>query len=224
MKENGVGPLALVRAAPLGDQAFEAIREAIINKTFEPGTRLTEGGIAKVLNISKTPIREALLRLETINLLVRQKDGLYVPFTTLKLLDNAYQLRLALEPYAAAMAAEIASHEDLDRLSMLAKETLVAAEENSNTAFRTHDILFHKLIGKVSGNGLLANQIHNVIDLVDIIRFRQDGINTVSVRCADEHLRVVEHLRNRDAQSAAGELRNHIMAVHSRVRLGLLND
>lgn len=224
MEDIPSGPFSVERPASLGDQAFEALRAAIVNGTFRAGTRLTENGIAKRLNISKTPIREALLRLEAINLLVRERDGLYVPFTTPTLLDDAYQLRLALEPYAAILAGQNARKIDLERLANYAERTFDAAEQQNSAAFRMNDISFHKLIGKISGNRLLSDQINDVIDLIDIIRFRETTLTSVSLQCAKEHMRIVDYLAVKNSKRASTELKQHIEGVHKRVRRRVVAD
>src|ERR1700716_2927871 len=94
------------RPESLSEVVYETIRDAIVNRTIPPGVRVTEAGLAKQLNVSKTPVREALLRLREIGLIepsgVRGGRIILPSPTSIR---QAYEVRLALETFAAEAAA-----------------------------------------------------------------------------------------------------------------------
>ncbi|MYL71673.1 FCD domain-containing protein [Halobacillus litoralis] len=97
-------------------EAYERIKKSIIEGAYAPGTRLTEENLAKELQISRTPIREAIKRLETERLISPLKRGVIVSEFNTEDIRQIYNLRALLEGYAAAEAAVNRSDEDIEAM------------------------------------------------------------------------------------------------------------
>ena len=118
----------------LADVVYDAIRQSITDKTLAPGARVTEGGIAEQLGVSKTPVREALLRLRRIGVI--EPDGVRggrVVRPSRSAIREAYEVREALEVFAVRSVAERVSGRDLDRISEAASLSLKGAEQGELT-------------------------------------------------------------------------------------------
>ena len=119
----GSGAAASAGSAEPGRGAYELIRSAIVENRYAPGQRLIEQRIAEEFGLSRTPVREALRRLEAEGLIVAQKHrGARVrPMSTTELVD-LYGLRMRLESYAAELAAQRATEEEIDALGEAVEE------------------------------------------------------------------------------------------------------
>ena len=108
---------------PLRDVVFENLREAILEGKLKPGQRLMEVQLAEQLGVSRTPIREAIRKLELEGLVVMlPRKGAYVANMSFKDLIDVLEIRASLEGLAASLAAERRRDEDIEELEKLAKE------------------------------------------------------------------------------------------------------
>src|SRR5437588_4218573 len=127
----------------LADVVYEAIRQSIMDKTLAPGARLTESGIAEQLGVSKTPVREALLRLRRIGVI--EPDGVRggrVVRPSLSAIREAYEVREALEVFAVRRVAARVSGRDLERICDTADRALAHAERGDHAGLRDRDFAF----------------------------------------------------------------------------------
>lgn len=128
------------RQPPLGVQVYDQLREMMKASVFQPGDRMVEEDLARRLSVSRTPVREALFRLE-LNGLVEQQDGRFVvPTLTLRDIHEIFQIRRLLEPQAVADIAAAVSDADLT-VYIKGRDRMVAAEGQdaaaaANIAFR----------------------------------------------------------------------------------------
>src|SRR5437588_5950231 len=115
--DGNAAPAELVlehKPESLTDVVYETIREAIINRVIAPGSRLTEAALADQLNVSKTPVREALLKLRQIGLVEPNgRRGGRVTLPSRSSIQHAYEARRALESFAAEIVAERGSAPDI---------------------------------------------------------------------------------------------------------------
>ena len=130
---DNAGATVVLESKPesLTDVVYEAIRDAIINRVLGPGSRVTEAGLAAQLGVSKTPVREALLKLRQVGLIepVGRRGGrIALPSRTS--IRHAYETREALESHAARLAAERGASADLESISLAAR--LASAPEDSH--------------------------------------------------------------------------------------------
>src|SRR5262245_36156202 len=116
----------VLNAQTLTDKVYESVREAIVSRRIAPGARITEHQISSGLGVSKTSVREALVKLAHVGLVEpAESRGLRVVSPSRRLLIEGYQVRTALEAQAARLAGERRTEADLDRLRQLAQESLV---------------------------------------------------------------------------------------------------
>jgi DNA-binding GntR family transcriptional regulator len=102
---SALQPIA-VRPETLSERVYEAIREAIVSRRLVPGERVTETAVAAQLSVSKTPVREALLRLEHVGLVITETcRGVSVVRASPSIIREAFEYRLALEVEACRLAA-----------------------------------------------------------------------------------------------------------------------
>lgn len=188
------------------------------DKSLPPGSSVSEVSLARTLNVSKTPVREAVLRLCDLHLLERDGvRGLKVVSPSRQLITEAYELRLAVESQAAALAAHRGTAEQQATIRRLAEAGLAAYHEDDAAAFRGADIELHRFVAQSSGSRMLAEIAGNAIDLTDVLRRRDAPMGSVSRRCAHEHVELAQAIEEQRAEDARALIRGHIEAVHARV-------
>lgn len=219
-------PLSLERRpASLTQAVYEAIRDAIVNRTLAPGSRVTETALAKDLGVSKTPVREALLKLREIGLVeVDGPRGVRIIRPSRDSIHFVYEVREALETFAAQAAAERATEVDRARIHDAAKRCLSAARAGDLNGFREWDIEFHAAIAKAVGNPRLSAMIDDLFALIVTLRRRDAPYGPGSVECARAHVRVAEAIRRGDAPEASAAMRAHVHQVEGYVLAALAEE
>ena len=133
MAQHEAGPMAVfepiaLRPETLSEKVYEAIRDAIVSRRLPPGGRITEASLATQLSVSKTPVREAILRLEHVGLIKADSGkGASVVQASPAIIREAFEYRLALEVEAARLAAARADEAAVEALEDLAENSLSAA-------------------------------------------------------------------------------------------------
>lgn len=217
----------LVRPSELNDWAYETIKKMILDMDFAAGEQLPIDALAEHMKISRTPIREALLRLESEGLVrAAPRVGFFVRRITKQDLRELFELREITEGYAAEKAALRLSAEDFDHLEQLqrASERSVAVEDMKG--FTEAEIGLHSLILNSADNRRLLKMIDSIKDLTYSERMlavrssddTQRALSLQNVRKAvEEHRRVVDALRRKDGHEAGEAMREHIRAVRGRL-------
>ncbi|MER5915476.1 GntR family transcriptional regulator [Streptomyces sp. NPDC001982] len=212
MSTTGLRPLP-PRAENLTEAVFEAIRDGIVNKVLTPEARISEANVASQLNVSKTPVREALLRLRHIGLVEPAERGLRVIRPSVKAIRDAYEFRAGIERTAAQYAAHRATTEEHERILLLAHSSLKYADAQDGAGFRQFDLEFHKTIANCARNVILQQAVKDSLVLTSVLRQRDVPASGDSVTCAQEHIRVAQAIRAGDAETAAREAADHIHHV-----------
>jgi DNA-binding GntR family transcriptional regulator len=193
--------------------AYTEIRNRILNAEYEPGAALSEYQIAASLNVSRTPVREALKQLEQEGL-VRSlpQRGVFVTDITVSDIDEIYQIREQLETFAARIAAVEMSDAEIDELR---SEILAAqAEPSDSIASAFHvDIHLHAAIVTVTRNRRLAQILTMLGDQVHRIRALSPRTRGRLRAALDEHLEIVEAIAARDPSAAADAMASHLRAA-----------
>lgn len=201
-----------IKPEPLAEIVFGIVRDAIVRKDLPPGSRITEARLASQLNVSKTPAREALLRLEAIGLVVPDGNrGTRVVTPSAENIQHAFEVRTALEAFAARQAAVTAMPADhAVVLRDLAEQSLRSAEAGDGAGFRELDRKLHDAIAQATGNELLRRLASNAYTLVWALRQRDTPSIGYQVGCAQEHLQIVDAIAAHDATRAETEMTSHI--------------
>ena len=195
---------------PSGD-AYGQILEAIDMGVYRPGERLVESELAERLGMSRTPIREALQRLETQSLLVRQGRSLIVASLDHNQSAELYAVRVELEGLAARLAARHAAREEIRVLEQMVEED--RARIGDPAALSLANRRFHKQIHLASRNRFLVQQldlVHRSMALMASTSLAADGRGEAALA---EHAEIVAAIAARDDEAAAQALRRHISAA-----------
>jgi DNA-binding GntR family transcriptional regulator len=224
-RAGSAGPTELVlehKPESLTDVVYEAIRDAIINRVIPPGSRLTEAALADQLNVSKTPVREALLKLRQIGLVEPSgRRGGRITLPSRSSIQHAYETRRALESFAAEIVAERGSAANIKLIRDAASRCLAAAEAGDFTGFRQWDVEFHEKIGEATGNPRLCDLLSDSLAVVMALRQRDVPRAEGSVACARAHLQIAKAITRRDPEAAGKAMREHVHQVEGYVLASL---
>lgn len=216
MTTAAVEPVGL-RPQSLAEIAFDRIRDAITGRTLAPGTRVSESMLGDMLQVSKTPVREALLRLCHVGLVEPTTRGLRVVLPNQEIIRNAYELRSGLEAGAARTAAERADATQKQAIVKAAKMSLDTAKAGDVAGFIERDALFHTAVAESTGNTLLAKAISDSLALTSTLRPREVPTPDDSVRCGRHHVGVAKAIKAGDSEAAAKQMLDHVIEVMSYV-------
>lgn len=210
---TSLDPIA-TRPDSLAEMVYAAIREAIVTRRMAPGEQLTESSIATQLQVSKTPVREALLKLEYVGMIeTGDWRGLRVVMPSRDAIRRAYEVRMGLELQAVRILAEGDVDADLDTIRAIAEECFGAAEACDREGFRTGDRRFHLTLAEATENPLLKRFIRDSFDLTWALRRRDVPDPDGSLECAAQHLTIVDALLAGDAAGAETAMRKHLQKV-----------
>lgn len=211
MEEPRLVPIRLDNYKPLREMVFESLREAIIQGRLKPGERLMEIQLADEMGVSRTPIREAIRKLELEGFVVMvPRKGAYVAGISVKDIVDVFEVRAALEALAAGLAAERITPdelEDLERSLVVISE--VSSKEDINAIVET-DTNFHELIYKASRNERLFQIVIHLKEQIQ--RFRTTSLSQPgrSKDALEEHRKMVEAISDRNVELAQNLARDHI--------------
>jgi DNA-binding GntR family transcriptional regulator len=195
-------------------QVYDGLREAIVAGTLEPGRRLSENELAELLGVSRTPVREALIRLRDDRLVeIVPQLGTFVARISVSAMADAQFIREALECAAIRLAAERAEPGDIAALDALVERQQTAVDESDHAGFHGLDDAFHGAICDLSGHGVawaIAQRANGHLNRVRRLSLPQPGYLDKMVA---EHREVVEALRAGDADAAERALRHHLRMV-----------
>lgn len=203
-------PIVLDNYKPLRELVFETLREAILLGHLIPGERLMEVQLADEMGVSRTPVREAIRKLELEGFVVMiPRKGAYVASLTLKDIADLFEVRAALEGMAAGLAAERITEEELESLERAIAEGS-RAHDDDISAYVDLDTTFHDIIYQASRNSQLEQIITHLREQIQ--RFRMTSLSQPGriKLYVDEHKKIVEAISARDIKSARSLAREHI--------------
>lgn len=203
---------------PLGEIVFEYLKNAIISGDLKPGERLMEINIATQLGVSRTPVREAIRKLEKEQFIeMVPRKGAYVSSTTLKDMMDVLEVRRLIEGFAAELAAEKMKDEGLAALYRTHRAFLKALDDNDREAMVTLDNEFHDLILSSSENLKLIEIQKSLSE--QILRYRSSYFNdfTNFDELKAMHEKIYKAIEERDIKTAGEVSREHVALVEKRV-------
>lgn len=202
----------------LAEQAYAQIKQLIFEFALMPGDRFSESELAERVQVSRTPLRQALQRLEREGFLqVFPKLGWQVAPLDFDTFDELYDMRILIESHAAARLCEA---EERPQLAEMAATWLVPPEERLTdvAAVGAADEAFHTLLVEGSGNREMLRVHREITERIRIIR-RLDFTKPARIETTyDEHARLVRALTRRRAEEACRLLRAHIEQSKLEVR------
>lgn len=202
------------------ESIFRALHAEILDGTLGPGTPLREVALAERFEVSRTPVRDALSRLEQAGLLTRAQRGLEVQSVDPQTIMQVYEARILLEEQIAGDAALNRTMKDVLRLEALVERDRGLQERDDPTLIRAN-LEFHRAVWEASRNpvlqDLLAQLSHHLVHA-------PHSTLTVDGRWEEalvEHARLVEAISRRDAEAARSAARSHFETARG-IRLDLL--
>lgn len=188
--------------------AYVLILEAIDVGIYKPGSRLVESELAEQFGVSRTPIREALQRLETQSLLTRDGRSLIVASLDHNQMAELYVVRTELEGLAARLAAQHASEEEVDVL-----QQMVGADRmriSDATALSRSNKRFHKQLHLASHNRFLVQQLDLVYRSMALLATTSLAVEGRGPVALDEHQTIVTAISVRDGAAAYQAVKQHL--------------
>ena len=196
---------------PLRDVVFKTLRQAILTGDLKPGERLMEIHLANKLGVSRTPIREAIRKLELEGLVTMvPRRGAQVAQITEKSMSDVLEVRRALDELAVELACLRITDEEKEKL----KEACAAFEEavvtNDIRAIAKADVAFHDIIFQSTGNARLSQLVNNLAE--QMYRYRYEYIKDEKRHdvLVNEHLKIYDSIIQGDIPSAKEAIRVHI--------------
>ena len=191
--------------------AVEVIREAIMDGRLEPGQRLKEEELARELGISRTPVREALLILQTDGLVEAHPNrGATVRSYGLDDLGDLYMLRAALEGVAARLAAERATPRELAKLRRSCDRFDAVAGDGSLKDIVRANLVFHDAILDIAGNDRIAQLVRGVTELPLVYKSYLWYSPNQKLVSAHYHRQILHALEARNPERAESVMKQHV--------------
>lgn len=211
MTRAKLSPIRLEGFQPLREMVFNVLMEAIISGQLPPGERLMEVQLAEEMGVSRTPVREAIRRLELEGFVVMiPRKGAYVAGLSIKDIVNIFEIRTALEQLAVSLAAERMTPDDLETLERMVVELSESVQDADVDSWAEMDKRFHRLICEYSRNERLIQMMENIIEQIN--RYRVISLSDAEVRhhTVAEHKRIVEAMAERDIPAAQKAAADHL--------------
>lgn len=214
-------PSGFQRPQRLSDHAYEQLKALILSNTLRPGEALTEERFALQWNISRTPLRAALLRLERDGLVrVLPHKGCIVTEITADDVRNVYQVREALEATAVQLATSLISDEKLAEIARMFGEIEAELSQGCYERYIPSDAVFHAAILAFVPNPRLIQMLTGIYDEITRIRNFSHAQPGEHMREAfGEHVCILAAMQQRDAEEASTAMRNHLRNVTRRAIL-----
>ncbi|NLU68631.1 GntR family transcriptional regulator [Streptomyces sp. HNM0574] len=202
---------------PAAERVYHHVKQAVLERRYEGGMLLTEGELAEAVGVSRTPVREGLLRLEVEGLikLYPKKGAMVLPVSAQEITD-VVETRLLVEEHAVRKCAQAAGPALLTRLEQLLEEQHAHRADGDLAALAVSDRAFHAEIVKATGNEILVR-------LYDQLRDRQLRMGVAVMHAhpqriaknITEHTEIVAALRAADPDAAAAAVHHHVSWVRN---------
>lgn len=207
------------RPSALAEEVYSRLYEQLMTHSIAPGAKLSVDGLARLLDVSQTPIREALARLEAQGLVVKvHLVGFRVAAPMNRdQLDQVYEMRLLNEPRLAALAAERINPEDKQDLLSICEEMAGMARTGAPedyARFSRLDEAFHRKIAAASGNRVIEDALAALHVHVHLFRLSQPP--SAIEHAVLEHEALGRAITDGDAEAAAAAMLNHILKSRQR--------
>jgi len=210
--------MSLTQKSTLNQQTYETLLNMLFSGDLPMGTQLDERELSQKLGVSRTPLREAITTLAREGLVqYAPYNGNFVKEWDVKQVEDLYIVRRALEVLAIQLAIPKLSNEDIDKIHAIVSKAGRALDENDLLAFAKFDSQFHEFIVQKTGNETLIDSLKRLSLQIQMIRTIANRDPEVVHRTSYERPRILEALKNRDVESAAQLMADHIDGVRKAV-------
>ncbi|GAA1824085.1 GntR family transcriptional regulator [Planosporangium flavigriseum] len=190
----------------------EALRSAILSGELVAGQLYSVQDLAEVLGVSRTPVREALIRLASKGMVQFERNrGVRILQSTPSDLEEVFELRMLLEVPAARLAVARMRDDDVVELRKCFDGMISAADAGDERSLMMHDRRFHAVILSAAGNQRLTALVDSLRDLVLTRGVTTAGTSRTLHDIANEHLPIVERFEARDADGVASAMHAHVL-------------
>lgn len=220
MNYNGSTNLIIASKPPnLNEWAYMAIKTRILEHEIKPGMQLNIEELSKELNISRTPIREALLRLRQDGLVVSlSRVGFFVCGVTKQDFEDTFDLRQIIESHAAEQLAVKISDEDLNEIINLNQHCKAMAEQGDPKEYNRYDAMMHGIIINSMDNKKIREIFDGLEDLVYRIRvYALHSPENIQLSL-QEHEKIIQAFKEKDSEKARKAMSVHISNIRDRLR------
>jgi DNA-binding GntR family transcriptional regulator len=211
---------------PLSEEVYDVLRAAILSGRLPPGARIVEADIARQMTTSRSPVREAVRKLEREGLVeYKPRRGTVVVGLSYEDVADAYQLRAHLEAYAARLAAVRATDVQLNAMLELIERMRTHAAAQDLSGLLAADVAFHRLLCEAAG----SRRLLQLWDSLNPERWtllsglRATGELSLE-QLAERHWPILAVLQSRNPERADAIIRSHILELAARVLAGLAED
>lgn len=219
MNDLNLSPIDSYSYEPLRKQVYNLLREAIVKGKLAPGEKLVEVKIARELNVSRTPVREAIrmLELEEFIITVPQRGVFVAGIKSKKEIDDIFQVRIVLEGLAASLTAQNIKQEQIEKMNKYTEQIKECIENNDLQRCIKIDIAFHQIIYEASQNKWLQKILDSLFE--QITRFRAKSLSQAGrmKKALLEHKELSEALAEGDSETAKELAQKHIAEARESV-------
>ena len=199
------------------DAVFEELHRQILALDLPPGTKMSEVDVARIMGVSRQPVRDAFYRLSTLGFLtIRPQRATVVSAISEAAVMQARFIRSAIEAETVRMACQRLQDDDFAALDRVLDQQRDAVEARDAAAFHALDDLFHREICERSGHGFAWDIIRENKAHMDRVRFL--SLSFASQDAFGDHLKVMAALRARDATAAMDAMRAHLARIKVQIR------
>ena len=207
------------RPMSLSEWAYKHIKEQVFDNELKPGSQLNIEELSKEMNISRTPIREALLRLKQNGFVVSFSNvGFFVRAITRDDFEDIFELRQLIESYATVKFVEQCTEDKLQGLLDVHKQCVKEAEAGNVKAFNEYDIRLHDMLIRCLGNKKICDVYDNVADL--LYRLRVYALNSSEniTHSLKEHENLIRAIERKDIAGSKLAMEEHICNIRTRLK------
>ncbi len=206
------------RVVSLADQVFEKLEKDILTEVYAPGEILSESRLSEDMKVSRTPIRDALVRLEEEHLLDVTSKGARVVGMNMQDIDDIYDIRMHIEGLAARKAAELATEEGLQAMRKCLDEQEFHISRQDHEGVQAMDSRFHSILYEICGSPILRYTLEPLHR--KLIKYRQVSITVPNraERSLKEHRGVYEAIARRNPDESEKRMVEHIRSAWDNIR------
>lgn len=209
--------LAPINRPSVADSVFDELHRQILTLELKPGTKMSEVEVAKAMEVSRQPVRDAFYRLSKLGFLtIRPQRATLVSHISESAVFQARFIRSAIEAETVRVACERLSDEDLDALGEIIEEQRQAVEDQDPQLFHALDDQFHKEICERSGHDFAWEVIRENKAHMDRVRFL--SLSFASRDAFNDHVRVFDAMKRRNPEEAMESMRDHLARIKRQIR------
>ena len=199
----------------LRDQIYDILKRRIVLRQIESGKKINEEDLAKSLGVSRTPIRETLLRLEHEGIVkIIPRRGAFVVSQSKEKVMDLFEVREVLEGLVAQLATKNMNHELLDRLKRcLEKISSGDGDNNRLLKYTPADVEFHATLLEAADNELLKSMMESVNVHLQMVRLRTVALPGRPEQTVKEHYEILAAIEKKNSSLAEKLMRKHVASV-----------